>query len=378
MSRARTLADQFNSDGDLALTPVASVNAGQIGGRRNLITNGAMEVAQRGTSFSLTSTEQYTLDRFIGTSYGGNTVTFSQSSDVPASGTFFNSIKAENSGSTAVGASGFYSFRQKIEGFVLRPLRMGQANAKSFTVSFWVKSSIAPATHTVGLINGALNRSNRSEFTINAANTWEYKSVTFAGDTTGTWATDNTNAMYLDIVIAHGSGNVNTADTWTADSTEGTTGTDNTWPSTNGATFYATGLQLELGSQASDFEHRSYGEELALCQRYYQKIIGTYGSTQGLGTGFGSNNTLTTVDIFPPVKSLLRNQSSISFSAASGFTINTNAIADSCSSVSAATYSNNHVRAQFTCNSADSGTTSGPRLVRMSGVGTYIAWDSEL
>ena len=227
MSNARNLSKLLGTDTQITTADIAD---GVFQANKNLIINGAMEVAQRGTSFSLTSTEQYTLDRFIGTSYGGNTVTFSQSSDVPASGTFFNSIKAENSGTTAVGASGFYSFRHKIEGFVLRPLRMGQSNAQSFTVSFWVKSSIAPSTHTVGIINGALNRANRSEFTISSANTWEYKSVTFAGDTTGTWATNNTNAMYLDIVIAHGSGNVNTANTWTADSTEGTTGTTNTWP----------------------------------------------------------------------------------------------------------------------------------------------------
>lgn len=268
MSNARNLANLLGADTQIQTADIAD---GAFQANKNLVINGAMEVAQRGTSFSLTSTEQYTLDRFIGTSYGGNTVTFSQSSDVPASGTFFNSIKAENSGTTAVGASGFYSFRHKIEGFVLRPLRMGQSNAQSFTVSFWVKSSIAPSTHTVGIINGALNRSNRSEFTISSANTWEYKSVTFAGDTTGTWATNNTNAMYLDIVIAHGSGNVNTADTWTADSIEGTTGTTNTWPTNNGATFYATGIQLEVGSQATPFDHSEiYSETLARCKRYYQ------------------------------------------------------------------------------------------------------------
>ena len=267
---------------------------------RNLIINGAMQVAQRGTSFALTSTESYTLDRFIGTSYGGNTVTFSQDTDVPSSGTFTNSLKATNSGTTAVGASGFYSFRHKIEGFVLRPLRMGQSNAQSFTVSFWVKSSIAPSTHTVGIINGALNRANRSEFTISSANTWEYKTVTFQGDTTGTWATDNTNAMYVDIVIAHGSGNTDTADTWTANTAEGTTGTTNTWPTNNGATFYATGIQLELGEQDTPFEHRSYGDELARCQRYFEKshsegIFGGSTNRDGLvmvtdGGGFGAMN----------------------------------------------------------------------------------------
>lgn len=254
-------------------------------GRRNLIINGAMEVSQRGSSFALTATEQYTLDRFIGTSYGGNTVTFSQDGDAPSTGNFFTSIKLTNSGTTAAGSGSFYSVRQLIEGYVLRPLRMGQSDAKSFTVSFWVKSSVAPSIHTVGIINGALNRSNRSEFTINNANTWEHKSVTFTGDTTGTWATNNTKAMYVDIVVSHGTGNSGTPNTWTANSIEGTSTSTNTWCSNNGATFYVTGLQLESGTKATPFESRSFAEELHLCQRYF--FTNGYGSvTPGVSGGY--------------------------------------------------------------------------------------------
>ena len=358
---------------DNAVTSAKALNLG----RRNLVINGAMQIAQRGTSFT-SATTAYHVDRFIDVMNLG-AWTVSQSTDSPDE--FSNSWKWDcTTANGSLASNSELIFVTRLEGQNLQHLKYGTSSAESLTLSFWVKSS-KTGTYTCEFDQYGDRQISRT-YTINSANTWEKKILTVPGDTGG--SIDNDNSAEFQLLWWLGAGSNLTSGTLNTSAWAGVTNANRVSSSqvnladNTANDWYITGIQLETGDTATDFEHRSYGEELLLCQRYYQKIIGTYGSTQGLGTGFGSNNTVTTVDIFPPVKSLLRDQSSISFSAASGFTINTNAIADSCSSVNAATYSNNHVRAQFTCNSADSGTVSGPRLVRMSGTGTYIAWDSEL
>jgi hypothetical protein len=175
----------------------------------------------------------------------------------------------------ALASGDFGCIREKIEGFNLADFGWGTANAQRVSISFWVKSSVA-GNYVVTLINSALNRSNRTVFTINSANTWEYKTVSFAGDTSGTWVTNNGIGVYLDIVFVVGSSNYGTADTWTANSLEGVSGASATWVTSTNATFQITGVQLEKGSTATSFDYRPYGTELALCQRYYYKSPQTF------------------------------------------------------------------------------------------------------
>ena len=274
MSRARTLADQFNSDGDLALTPVASVNAGQIGGRRNLIINGAMTVAQRGTS-GFTTNGAYTLDRHK-VYVPAASFTASQSTTSPAD--FLYSLKVENTSvgtpSAAQGGNIFFP----LEGNTVSQLNWGTSDAKTVTLSFYVRSNTT-GTYCINLENstgtiGSGSHSYVAEYTINSANTWERKQITIPGPTVGTWATNNTMSIVIGWTLETGS-NLTTAttDAWQS-GTYRQTSNQAAWQQTNGADFHLTGAQLELGSQASDFEHRSYGEELFLCKRYYQYIGG--------------------------------------------------------------------------------------------------------
>lgn len=250
-------------------TPTASNMAG-----RNRIINGDMRIDQRAVTSVSSGTENYTLDRWVVANYFlSNPISVAQSSDAPAG--FTKSLLVTNGTGEALSAADYGVVRQKIEGYNFAEMAWGTASAKAITISFWVKSSVV-GNYTVGLINGALNRANRTVFTINSANTWEQKTVTFAGDTSGTWATDNSIGLYLDFLFVAGSNQYATADTWTSNTLEGVSGASATWVTSTNATFYITGVQLEAGSVATPFEHRQYGQELALCQRYYEKGKRTY------------------------------------------------------------------------------------------------------
>jgi hypothetical protein len=239
-------------------------------GMKNRIINGAMTINQRGVTSVSASTEPYTLDRWqVANYFLSGAISVAQSSDAPAG--FTNSILVTNGTGEALASGDFGSLRQKIEGFNLADLAWGTASAQPIEISFWVKSSVT-GNYNVSLINSALNRSNRSLFTINSANTWEYKTVGFAGDTSGTWVTNNGIGVYFDIVFVAGSSNYGTADTWTANSLQGVSGASATWVTSTNATFYLTGVQLERGSNATSFEFRSIGQEFVLCQRYYQEV----------------------------------------------------------------------------------------------------------
>ena len=158
----------------------------------------------------------------------------------------------------------------KIEGQNAQHLEFGTTNAKLVTLSFWVRSSIT-GTFSGSLQNGAQNRSYPYNYTINTADTWEYKTITIPGDVTGTWATDNTKSHQIFWSLGMSPDYAAPVNAWVAaqrwGSTTGTTGIMGTL----NATWYITGVQLEVGRNATDFEYRSYGEELALCQRYYQR-----------------------------------------------------------------------------------------------------------
>jgi len=237
---------------------------------RNLIINGAMEVSQRGTSFTSTANAAYTLDRFTWYDTGAGVVDISQATDTP-NGNFKNSLKVDvTTADSSLAAGDLYAIIQNIEGTVSSQLGWGTSDAKNVIVSFWIKSP-KTGTHSVAVQNSAQNRSRSEEFTVSAANTWEYKSVSFIGDTSGTWLTTTGVGVRIAFPLAAGSTFTQAAGSW---------GTGNIYASTNQVNcmddaannFFITGIQLETGGASTPFEHRSYADELARCQRYYTVI----------------------------------------------------------------------------------------------------------
>ena len=237
---------------------------------QNRIINGAMVIDQRNAGASGTATG-YTIDRWVFGATLSTKGTWQQNAGAITPPTGFKNYLGFTSNSAYTPLTGdVFSFYQVIEGFNSADLDWGTANAKTVTVSFWVRSSLT------GTFGGALSnttRSNPFSFTINAANTWEYKTVTVAGDTSGTWGSTNNAGIFLFMTFGAGSTYQGTAGTWATADYRTVTGAVNT-VGTNGATFYITAVQLEVGSTATSFDYRSIGTELGLCQRYYHFLGG--------------------------------------------------------------------------------------------------------
>ena len=267
-------------------------NASSSMGFKNRIINGAMVIDQRnaGASVNATNTAPYTVDRFYALqAIASSKFTVQQSSTAPTG--FTKSVVITSSSAYTVLSSDYFLYRQVIEGFNIADLRYGSASAETITLSFWVRSSLT-GTFGGALNNGGSNRSYPFSYTISAANTWEQKTITIAGDTTGTWTTDNTAGIVVGWSLGMGSTYIGTANAWASGFYGAPTGSTNL-VSTNGATLYITGVQLEKGSTATSFDYRPYGTELALCQRYCQKIIADATATSArFATGFTINTTL--------------------------------------------------------------------------------------
>jgi hypothetical protein len=270
MSKARQLADL---GGDTAnLEDISSVLSSGPLSNRNLIINGAMQVAQRGTSAVTinTTTEVFRADRFRFEQGGvtANNGTIEVASDAPTG--FKYSTKVTAGSSVTFDPNGWCSINYRIEGQDVEQLANGAASAQQATLSFWVKSSVA-GTYSINITkyDGSTERFHVKTYTINSANTWEYKTITFDGDTVASASS----WMRLYWMLGGDSGAYNaTPNTWVNGSAtvRGVSSQAN-MITTNGAIFYLTGVQLEVGDTATPFEHRSYGQELALCQRYYWK-----------------------------------------------------------------------------------------------------------
>jgi len=248
-----TLDGQFNSASSM--------------GFKNRIINGAMVIDQRNAGASGTATG-YNIDRWVFGATLTTKGTWQQNagSVTPPTG-FKNYLGFTSNSAYTPSTSDVFSFYQVIEGFNCADLMWGTANAQTVTVSFWVRSSLT------GTFGGALSnttRSNPFSYTISSANTWEQKTVTVTGDTSGTWNSTNGQGIFLFLTFGAGSTYQGTAGTWVTADYRTVTGAVNT-VGTSGATFYITGVQLEKGSTATSFDYRPYGTELALCQRYFEK-----------------------------------------------------------------------------------------------------------
>jgi hypothetical protein len=253
-----------------------------------------MVIDQRnaGASVTVNNNQQYPVDRFIVQSSTSTQFTAQQSTTAPTG--FYNSLLITTS---SANASGFNAVWQRIEANNTNDLGLGTASASAFTVSFWVRSSV---TGTFGfyLQNNASSYSYVTTYTINSANTFEYKTITVTGPTAGTWLTTNNCSLQVAWSLGGTGGTTSTLGSWQSANVYNATGSTGI-SNTASATFYITGVQLEKGSTATSFDYRPYGTELQLCQRYYQFVGGTnsgFPIIQGYNT---TNNDVRTPISFP-------------------------------------------------------------------------------
>ena len=255
-------------------------------GTRNRIINGDMRIDQRNAGASVSTPPSYTLDRWKVRyeSKGGvaGTCTVQRSTTAPAG--FTNSLLLTVGTAKTVVSGDRFGIEQPIEGLNMSDFGWGTATAQSVTLSFWVRSSI---TGAFGICFSNFSRGYAATYTIGAVNTWEHKTVTITGDTGGTWATDTSTGTLVVFDIGMGSDARESTGSWQTGTYLGATGGSNL-VATNGATFYITGVQLEPGTVATPFERRSYGQELSLCQRYYEELY----IFSGAGTTYIRENVL--------------------------------------------------------------------------------------
>ena len=301
MTKARNIAELANdisvdSNRDVTLSNLRSDQPMTF---RNRIINGDMRIAQRGTSV-FTAGNTYGLDRWKNWSSGSGAFTVEQSTDVPITEPFQYSLKSTVTTNSTPSGGNYYGVAQYIEGNNTYSLGFGTSAAKTITLSFWVKSSVT-GTYSVAISNkDSATRTYAADYSISSANTWEKKSLTISGDVAGTWNKNNTTGLRVWFALGMGS----TYSTTTSNSWESSSGIQSPsaidWISNSGATFYITGVQLEEGTVPTPFEHRPYGTELALCQRYYLDV-GNF-ATSYIASGFNITTTFSRFGYFLPVQ----------------------------------------------------------------------------
>ena len=264
-------------------------------GFRNRIINGSMVIDQRNAGASVTagSGNIYSLDRWKMLYSVDNRFTVQQQQN-PIGIPFSATAQITSSSAYSVGAGEIFAFQQAVEGFNIADLKWGTASAASITLGFWANSSLT-GTFGGSVMNSAANRSYPFTYVISAANTWEFKTVTIPGDTTGTWLTTNGVGLWLSFGLGGGSTFSGTAGAWTGSARYTATGATSV-VGTSGATFYITGVQLEAGTVATPFERRDYGRELMMCQRYLPAFLG--GSNAFFGSALNSTQQYVSVN-FP-------------------------------------------------------------------------------
>ena len=303
--------------------------------KRNRIINGNMAVDQRnaGASVTQSTTNVYTVDRWFCYGTVASKFTVQQTPSTTETGYatrlaagFTNYLAITSSSSYSVGASDLFQIVQRIEGLNIADLAWGTSGAKSVTVSFWVYSSLT-GTFGGSLGNGSNNRSYAFSYSIPVANTWTYISIPIAGDTAGTWTTNNTTSIYISYGLGAGSTYSGATGSWGATNYQTATGAVSV-VGTNAATWYVTGVQLEVGSVATPYERQIYSDQLAQCQRYYALNLGT--------AGFSSTTTVINYIVCGPVT--MRAAPSPSLYATSGVLLDYNVAYRNASSLTLQTY----------------------------------------
>ena len=336
---------------------------------RNLIINGAMQVAQRGTS-GTTNTGYNSVDRFATQAIATDNLamTLTQETDSPTG--FSNSLKVTvTTAESALASDEFFSVQHRIEAQNLQSLQYGNSSAKSVTLSFYVKSTTT-GTYTVALQQIDGTRVITSTYAISSANTWEKKTLTFTGDTSGSFANDNGEGLRIHWFLAAGS------DYTSVDSTSWSAYADNKVAfghavniiDSTSKTWQLTGVQLELGEQPTPFEHRSFADELRRCQRYHQRFTGVSNGR----VGFGTKTSATGARCVIPFNTAMRATPSHSITGTPRF--ETGAAAQNVSSIN--TSGANTLVGGFDVVTASGGAQNDPGVLDM-GDGGYI-FDAEL
>ena len=260
---------EFQSNGTTVMT-VSSASQTAL----NKIINGDMRVDQRDGTATINATSvTYNVDRWLGRGVASAGV-FTLAQDTTSPANFTNSLKATvTTADSSIASGSSYRVQQMIEGNNIADLNWGTSDAQSVTLSFWVRSSVT-GTFGGSVANGDYDRFNVFSYTISVADTWEYKTVTITGDTSGTWYTNTSIGIRLNFSLGAGSTLLTSAGSWGASTKEGVTGQTNVI-ATNSATFYVTGVQLQTGSGASNFEYLQFGQQMLLCQRYFYSLGGT-------------------------------------------------------------------------------------------------------
>ena len=287
-----------------------TLGAGNSSTFKNRLLNGQMVIDQRNAGSAVTindGTPKFPVDRlycYRDSSFNNSVLTAQQSTDVPTSAGFVNSVKfTVTTAETSTNAGRFFSIQQKIEGNNVSDLLFGFSSAKTVTLSFWVKSSLTGAFGG-SLMNSAYDRSYPFNYTISSANTWEQKSITIAGDQSGTWLTNTGIGLRVGWCLGTGSSYEGTANQWNSALDFAPTSSVQLINTVN-ATFYITGTQLEVGSTATSFDYRPYPVEFSMCQRYYETYsngTGTSAIYEGLGGYFANSTTFRTAVPFKVTK----------------------------------------------------------------------------
>ena len=271
------------------MTTSDGVSSSGLYGFKNRLINSAMVIDQRnaGALINPMADATYYLDRWRASATQTSKLSIGQNagSVTPPAG-FTNYMGFTSLSAYSITSGDIFGIAQNIEGYNVADLAWGTASASTVTLSFWVRSSLT-GTFGGSLRNSASSRSYPFSYTVSSANTWEQKSITIAGDTSGTWLTTNGIGILLFLSLGSGSTYSGTAGSWSGSTYTSATGATSV-VGTNGATFYITGVQLEKGSTATSFDYRPYGTELALCQRYYWKsglVSESIGATGYMNSG---------------------------------------------------------------------------------------------
>jgi hypothetical protein len=289
-------ASRINVTSNVAFTsPVNFTGGMQIGGQdttfggmRNRIINGAMTIDQRaaGANTTITTSGIFSVDRWSSATNVSSKFKVGQNlNSISAPNGFYNYLGVQSLSAYSVGSSEYSALYHSIESYNLLDLNLGSSSGSPFTISFWVRSSLTGTFTFAASASYGSNATYATTYTINSANTWEYKTITIPATSIGSWNRANDLGMMLWWDLGTGSTYQGTANTWSSSYTLKVSGTQNVI-GTNGATFYITGVQLEKGSAATAFENRQFGTELALCQRYFQLATrGSQGANYSADTG---------------------------------------------------------------------------------------------